>query len=43
MPFTIERTALSGLVIIEPTVFADNRGFLMESFKRSADIDAVTP
>jgi dTDP-4-dehydrorhamnose 3,5-epimerase len=36
MPFKIERTALSGLVIIEPKVFADNRGFLMETFKRSA-------
>ena len=35
MPFTFESTALSGVVIIVPKVFADDRGFLMETYKRS--------
>ena len=35
MPFTFTPTALPGVVIIEPKVFADERGFFMETYKRS--------
>ena len=35
MPFTFIPTALPGVVIIEPKVFADERGFFMETFKKS--------
>ena len=35
MPSTFEPTSLSGVVIIVPKVFADDRGFLMETYKRS--------
>ena len=36
MPFSFEETALPGVMLIEPTVFADPRGFFMETYKRSA-------
>lgn len=35
MPFSFEPTALPGVVIIEPKVFVDPRGFFMETYKRS--------
>lgn len=35
MPFTFHQTDLPGLVVIEPKVFADDRGFFMETYKRS--------
>jgi dTDP-4-dehydrorhamnose 3,5-epimerase len=35
MPFTFEPTALPGIIIVEPRVFADERGFFMETYKRS--------
>ena len=35
MPFTFKPTALPGVTIIEPTVFRDDRGFLMEAYKKS--------
>jgi dTDP-4-dehydrorhamnose 3,5-epimerase len=35
MPFTFYRTQLPGVVIIEPKVFADDRGFFVETYKRS--------
>jgi dTDP-4-dehydrorhamnose 3,5-epimerase len=35
MPFTFAAAALPGVVIIEPTVFADSRGFFMETYKKS--------
>jgi dTDP-4-dehydrorhamnose 3,5-epimerase len=35
MAFTFAPTALPGVTIIEPTVFADHRGFLMETYKKS--------
>ena len=40
MPFSFEQTALRGVVIIEPTVFVDPRGFFMETYKRSAFVAA---
>jgi dTDP-4-dehydrorhamnose 3,5-epimerase len=36
MPFTFEPTTLADVVRIVPRVFADGRGFLMETYKRSA-------
>jgi dTDP-4-dehydrorhamnose 3,5-epimerase len=35
VPFTFESTALPGVVIIEPKVFGDDRGFFMETYKKS--------
>lgn len=35
MPFTFERLAIPGLVLIEPKVFGDARGFFMETYKRT--------
>jgi dTDP-4-dehydrorhamnose 3,5-epimerase len=36
MPFTFTPASLPGVLIIESTVFADDRGFFMETFKKSA-------
>jgi dTDP-4-dehydrorhamnose 3,5-epimerase len=35
MPFTVTELALPGVLLIEPQVFRDARGFFMETFKRS--------
>lgn len=35
MPFKMRTTPIDGLLVIEPKVFADERGFFMESFKAS--------
>lgn len=35
MPFTFTPAPIAGLVIINPRVFADERGFFMESYKAS--------
>jgi dTDP-4-dehydrorhamnose 3,5-epimerase len=35
MPFTFHPTQLPGVVIVEPRVFADDRGFFIETYKRS--------
>jgi dTDP-4-dehydrorhamnose 3,5-epimerase len=35
MPFTFTHGPIDGLVIINPTVFTDERGFFMESYKES--------
>lgn len=32
MPYTVTETALSGVLILEPKVFGDERGFFFESF-----------
>ena len=40
MPFKFTPTALPGVVIIEPTLFADSRGFFMETYKKSEFIAA---
>jgi len=32
MPFEFERTPLSGLIVIKPKVFRDERGFFLEAF-----------
>jgi len=33
MPFNFEKLSMSGLVMVEPVIFGDDRGFFMESFK----------
>lgn len=43
MPFEFEKTKLEGAVIVKPRVFPDDRGFAMESFKRSDFIKAGLP
>ena len=35
MPFTFTGTSLKGVILIESKVFADSRGYFMESFKSS--------
>lgn len=35
MPFTVEHTEISGLLVIAPRVIADDRGFFIETYKRS--------
>jgi dTDP-4-dehydrorhamnose 3,5-epimerase len=35
MPFTFAQASLPGVLVIEPKVFADDRGFFMETYKRS--------
>jgi len=35
MPFEFKPTSLEGVIIIKPTVFADSRGFFIETYKKS--------
>lgn len=35
MPFTFEKTPLTGLIIVRPKVFPDGRGFFVETYKES--------
>jgi dTDP-4-dehydrorhamnose 3,5-epimerase len=35
MPFTIQKTSIDGLLVIEPKKFCDERGFFAETYKRS--------
>lgn len=35
MPFNFERLDISDVILIKPQVFNDNRGFFMESYKKS--------
>lgn len=35
MPFEFKKLEIDGLILIKPKVFADNRGFFMESYKKS--------
>lgn len=37
----ITRTAIDGVLVLEPKVFGDDRGFFMESFNQKAFDDAV--
>ena len=34
MAFTFETTKLPGVIIIQPKVFGDNRGYFMETYKK---------
>lgn len=35
MPFEFERQKIKDLILVKPKVFGDNRGFFMESYKKS--------
>lgn len=35
MPFEFEKLELDGVILVKPKVFGDNRGFFMESYKKS--------
>ena len=35
MPFNFEKTGIGGVILVEPRVFGDERGFFMESYKAS--------
>ena len=35
MAFIFEKTKLQGVVIIQPQVFGDRRGYFMETFKKT--------
>lgn len=35
MPFTFTKTELDGVIIVEPRIFSDERGFFLESYKSS--------
>lgn len=35
MAFTIEKTSLPGVIVIQPQVFGDNRGYFMETYKKA--------
>ena len=35
MPFEFERQKISDVILVKPRVFGDNRGFFMESYKKS--------
>lgn len=39
MPFSFKRLEIPDVVLIEPKVFRDDRGFFMESYKRSEFVD----
>ena len=41
MPYTVTQTTLAGVLILEPRVFGDERGFFFESFNQR-DFAAVT-
>ena len=40
MAFTFEKTKLPGVMVIQPQVFGDNRGYFMEIYKKSDFADA---
>jgi dTDP-4-dehydrorhamnose 3,5-epimerase len=35
MPFVFEETDLPGVIVIQPKIFADERGYFLETYKRS--------
>ena len=39
MPFEFERQKIEDIILIKPVVFGDNRGFFMESYKKSDFFD----
>lgn len=43
MPFNFTNTPINGLVIIEPRVFDDDRGYFLETYKRSDFENAGIP
>ena len=35
MPFEFERQSIKDVILVKPKVFGDNRGFFVESYKKS--------
>lgn len=35
MPFEFEKQSIEGVILVKPKVFGDNRGFFMETYKKS--------
>ena len=35
MPFEFEKQKIEDVILVKPKVFGDNRGFFMESYKKS--------
>ena len=35
MPFEFKKLEIEGLILVKPKVFGDNRGFFLESYKKS--------
>ena len=42
MPFEFERQEIEDVILIKPKVFGDNRGFFLESYKKSVIYEYVT-
>lgn len=40
MPFEFEKLEIEGLVLVKPKIFGDNRGFFLESYKKSDFVHA---
>ena len=40
MAFQFEKTKLPGVVIIQPQVFGDSRGYFMETYKKNVFVEA---
>ena len=40
MAFTFEKTKITGVVIIQPKVFGDSRGYFMETYKKEDFVEA---
>jgi len=43
MPFEFEKTKLEGAVLVKPRVFPDDRGFFVETYKKSDFLKAGLP
>ena len=41
MAFTFEHTKLPGVVVIQPQIYGDKRGYFMETFKKG-EFEALT-
>lgn len=39
MPFSFTNTSLAGLILVEPQIFSDQRGWFMECYKRSVFLE----
>ena len=38
MPFEFEKQKIEDVILVKPKVFGDNRGFFMESYKKSSPL-----
>ena len=40
MPFEFKRLEIEDIILVEPKVFGDNRGFFMEAYKKYIHVDS---